>query len=116
MYRWMRKQQLPPASAMIETNADGSSRVDDYGNAMGGVRYPQVAVPVAQYGVGATAACLLFGYTAPFDADKCRALYGSRANYLSRVKSSGETLVAGRLLLRHDLDKLLAIAAQGAAF
>ena len=116
MYRWMNKQQLPPASAMIETNADGSCRIDEHGNAMGGVRYPQVSVPVAVYGVGATAACILFGYTAPFDADKCRTLYGSQANYLSKVKSSAETLVAGRLLLRSDPDKLLAIAGQGAAF
>src|ERR1700722_556408 len=98
MFRWMAKRQLPPASAMIETNADGSSRFDEYGNALGGVRYPQVAVPIAAYGVGATDACILFGYTAPFDADKCRALYGSRAGYLSKVKSTGEALVSGRLL------------------
>jgi hypothetical protein len=116
MYRWMSKQHLPPASAMIETNADGSARVDEHGNALGGVRYPQVAVPVAAYGVGATDACILFGYTAPFDADKCRALYGSQSHYLSQVKSTGETLVSGRLLLRDDVDKLLSIAAQGASF
>jgi Alpha/beta hydrolase domain len=116
MLRWMSKQQLPPASAMIETNADGSCHVDEYGNALGGLRYPQVAVPVAGYGVGTTDACILFGYTAPFDADKCRALYGSQANYLSKVKSTGEALVSGRLLLRGDLDKLIAIAAQGATF
>jgi Alpha/beta hydrolase domain len=116
MYRWIAKQQPPPASAMIETNADGSSRVDDHGNALGGVRYPQVAVPVATYGVGATDACLLFGYTAPFDPDVCRALYGSQANYLAKVRSTGESLVSGRLLLRSDLDKLLTIAAQGASF
>jgi hypothetical protein len=116
MYRWMSKRQLPPASAMIETHADGSARVDAHGNARGGVRYPQVAVPVAAYGVGATDACILFGYTAPFDADKCRALYGSQANYLAKVKSTCETLVAARLLLRDDADKLLAIAARGASF
>jgi hypothetical protein len=116
MFRWMSKQQLPPASAMIETNADGSARIDEHGNALGGVRYPQVAVPVAGYGVGATDACILFGYTAPFGADKCRALYGSLAGYLSKVKSTGEALVSGRLLLRDDLGKLLAIAEQGATF
>jgi hypothetical protein len=116
MYRWMAKRHLPPASALIETNADGSSRVDELGNAVGGVRYPQVAVPVAAYGVGTSDACILFGYTAPFDADKCRALYGSQANYLLKVKATGEALVAGRQLLHNDLDKLLAIAAQGAAF
>jgi hypothetical protein len=116
MYRWMSKQTLPPGSAMIEVNADGSARVDAHGNAVGGVRYPQVAVPVAGYGVGTTDACILFGYTAPFDIEKCRALYGNRANYLSKVKSSGETLVSGRLLMRNDLDKLLAIADRTAAF
>ena len=116
MLLWMSNLQLPPASALIETNADGSSHVDEHGNALGGVRYPQVAVPVAAYGVGATDACILFGYTAPFDADKCRVLYGSRANYMAKVKATGEALVSSRLLLRGDLDKLLAIASQGAAF
>jgi hypothetical protein len=116
MYRWMSGQQIPPPSALIETNADGSTRLDAYGNALGGVRYPQVAVPTAVYGVGTSDTCLLFGYTAPFDAAKCRDLYGDKANYLSKMRSAGEKLVAQRMLLRDDLAKLAKIADAGAAF
>jgi len=116
MYRWMSGRGVPPPSAMIETNADGSVRLDELGNAMGGIRYPQVAVPVAVYGVGTTDACLLFGYTAPFDAAKCTALYGEKTSYLRKVRSTGEKLVAERLLLSDDLAKLVAISSTGATF
>ncbi|HEY1312930.1 MAG TPA: alpha/beta hydrolase domain-containing protein, partial [Steroidobacteraceae bacterium] len=116
MYSWIGGGKLPPPSAMIETNADGSCRLDDYGNALGGVRYPQVAVPVAAYGVGNNDACLLFGYTAPFDAGRCRRIYGNQSNYLSKVRLAGGKLVADRLLLQDDLSKLVAIARTGASF
>jgi hypothetical protein len=116
MYRWLSGKSLPPPSALIDSNADGSTLVDEYGNARGGVRYPQIAVPVARYGVGSTDACILFGYTAPFDEDKCRALYGNGAAYLSKVREVAEQLVAARLLRAADMDNLVALARTRAAF
>jgi hypothetical protein len=115
MYRWIDAGRAPPPSVYIETNPDGSTRVDQLGNAQGGVRFPQVSVPIACYGVGADA-CLLFGYTAPFDAAKCRSLYGDHAKYVARVQAAAEQLVAERLLLPSGAVRLAAIASVGESF
>jgi hypothetical protein len=115
MYRWIEMGLPPPPSVYIETNPDGSTRVDQWGNAKGGVRLPQVSVPVACYGVG-TDTCLLFGYTAPFDAAKCRSLYGDHAKYLALVQAAADRLVAERWVLPGGAVRLTAIAAGGESF
>jgi hypothetical protein len=116
MYQWLDLGLAPPASALIETNADGSTRLDDKGNAQGGVRLPQVSVPIAKYGVGSTDACLLFGYTEPFPAAAVQALYGSRAGYLARVQADIERLIADRRILPGGRAPLLAAAQAHAVF
>ena len=72
MYEWLNTGRAPPPSALIETNPDGSTLLDGWGNAKGGVPLPQVSVPIATYGVGSSAACVLFGYTDPFPLPGCR--------------------------------------------
>ena len=52
MYEWLDLGRAPPPSAFIETNDDGSTLLDERGNAQGGVRLPQVSVPIAKYAVG----------------------------------------------------------------
>lgn len=108
MYQWLESGRPPPPSALMDTQADGSTRLDRWGNAEGGVRYPQVAVPVAAYGVGANGPCLLFGYAAPFTADQCRELYGTHDNYVDQVRAATGTLTAARLLLPSGAARLVA--------
>jgi hypothetical protein len=116
MYAWLNEGKAPPPSAYIETNADGSTLLDEWGNAKGGVRLPQVSVPAATYGVGSTAACLLFGYTDPFPAARSRMLYGDRDKYLARVQESIDGLLAKRLILPRGAERLRAIASADAGF
>jgi len=115
MYRWIETARAPPPSVYIETNPDGSTRVDPEGNAQGGVRFPQVSVPIACYGVGADA-CLLFGYTAPFDAARCRSLYGDHGKYVARVQAAADQLVAERWVLPGGAVRLTAIASASENF
>jgi hypothetical protein len=115
MYRWIEAGRAPPPSSYIETNPDGSTRVDPRGNAVGGVRFPQVSVPIACYGVG-SGSCLLFGYTAPFDAATCRSLYGDHEKYVALVQAAANRLVAERLLLPQGAERLTAIARAGESF
>ena len=110
MYQWLNAGKPPPPSALIETHADGSTLLDKWGNAKGGVRLPQVSVPTATYGVGATAACLLFGYTDPFPAARSQMLYGNRDKYLAKVQESVNALLAERYVLPPGAERLLAIA------
>ena len=116
MYRWLETGRAPPPSAYIETNPDGTARLDEWGNALGGVRYPQLDVPVARYGVGSSTDCLLFGYTAPFDAERCRALYGDRATYVAKTAAVVDRLLAERQILAKGAAQLLAAAHGSGAF
>ena len=116
MYRWLDLGQAPPASAFIETDADGSTGLDDNGNARGGVRLPQVSVPIAKYGVGSTDACVLFGYTQPFPPSVVQALYGSRETYVARVQADIERLIADRWILPSARAQLLTAAQARANF
>jgi Alpha/beta hydrolase domain len=115
MYRWL-DGKAPPASTYIETKPDGSTLLDEWGNARGGMRLPQVSVPVATYGVGTTDACLLFGYTEPFPAARVSTLYGDRGRYLAKVKESADHLLAQRHILTSGAERLLTIARADASF
>jgi len=110
MYQWMESRRAPPASALIEVQADGNVQADQWGNALGGVRYPQLTVPIARYGVGAPGPCLLFGYTAPLAREVCKTLHGDHANYVAKVHAAAEGLVEARLLLRAGAERLVANA------
>jgi hypothetical protein len=110
MFEWLDSGVQPPPSRLIEVDGNGRLRTDRWGNALGGVRYPPLSVPVARYGVGSKGICLLYGYTAPFAATTCRSLYGSFDQYVSRVEDASEQLVAARLLRRSSMGELVAIA------
>ena len=116
MYEWLDLKRAPPSSASIETDADGATLLDDKGNAQGGVRLPQVSVPIAKYGVGSSAACILFGYTQPFPAAVSQALYGGRAAYVARVQADIERLIADRWILPNGRERLLDSAQARANF
>jgi hypothetical protein len=116
MYEWLDLKRAPPSSVFIETDADGATLLDDKGNAQGGVRLPQVSVPIAKYGVGSSAACILFGYTQPFAAAVSQALYGGRAAYVARVQADIERLIADRWILPNGRERLLDSAQARANF
>jgi hypothetical protein len=95
MVAWIDSGTPPPRAPQIETEADGSTRLDELGNAIGGVRLPHVSVPVAAYGVG-SGSCLNFGYTLPFGRETLQQLHGDRATYLAKVGAEVARLQAER--------------------
>ncbi len=116
MYQWLDRGRAPPPSAFIETNADGSTLLDEWGNAKGGVRLPQVSLPVAKYGVGSTAECLLFGYMEPFPAAVARGLYGNKTAYVDRLRADVERVTAERWILADAREQLLSLTQAHANF
>ncbi len=116
MDRWLQSGRAPPPSAYIETRSDGTTAVDPWGNALGGVRYPQVSVPIATYGVGPPGPCSLFGFTAPFAPQLCKRLYVDHADYVESVRTRGQELVASRLLLHEGAASLVSEAHANTAF
>ena len=113
----------PPHGALIERDAGGIAR-DPFGNALGGVRLPELDVPVARYEPSNTARllppqiaelaelfCRLAGAAIPFDSEQLEVLYPTPESFLSPYEESADALVAERFLLPEDADTLKTIEA-----
>lgn len=115
---WARGGRPAPELPRI-TMHDGEIARDDHGNARGGIRLPQLEVPLAQFGpVGTPEFCALRGFVKPFARDLAVGLYADRATYLRRFDDAttaaldaGYLLAAdapeGRALAEHAIDELL---------
>ncbi len=117
--RWVAKDKAPPAAPRLEvTGPPETAARDAFGNALGGIRTPQLDVPVATLsGIGNTSAagpfCGLFGVTTPFSPAQLAALYPTpkafdkpfAAATRSAVKAGFLLQADARALLHHDHDR-----------
>jgi hypothetical protein len=116
---------VPPANAdPIEVSSLGPPVTlvrDANGIALGGIRLPKVAVPVAlNNGVNGPASltnplsvfCVLYGTHAPFDASMLASLYPAHGAYVSKVTKAVDDLVGRGFLLKEDAQTLLTDASQ----
>jgi hypothetical protein len=109
---------LPTSPTMqITASATAPSVARDAdGIALGGIRFPDVAVPVAvNAGVNSGningAACgPLGGSHVPFTKAKLDSLYPTHADYVSKVTASANQLVASGFMLQIDADDVIANA------
>jgi len=109
---------------------DGAVARDGFGNAIGGIRLPELDLPVATYlpnnvvDVDAIPPlfqpfivlldlfCRLSGSVFPFDEATLAGLYPSRSRYLDRYEQKLHVLVQRRFLLPEDAEKLRQAAAE----
>jgi hypothetical protein len=110
--RWMRTPWRPPPSGPpIAFDAQGVIARDPLGNALGGIRTPQLDVPVATLsGVGNSGGlfCQLAGTTTPFSTSQLTALYGNRSEYIRRYYIALGQALGQRFLLNDDAADVLA--------
>ncbi|MET0389507.1 MAG: alpha/beta hydrolase domain-containing protein [Polyangiales bacterium] len=113
---WLRDGTAPAKGEILETNQDGTQKTDAHGNALGGVRSPDVDVPISTLS-GAPASggaggvwCFLFGSTTPFSADKLAELYATHEEYVSQVKTSADQLREAGFLLEPEVAAIVAKA------
>lgn len=111
--RWVRLGTPPPRADRMEVANAGTPEarlvVDEFGNGVGGVRTPYVDVPTATYYAdhGANPGCRgNFGYSEPFDWARLDQVYGSYANYASRLNDALDRAVADRWLTESDAQKI----------
>ncbi len=86
---------------------------DAVGNALGGIRTPQVDVPIATLsGLGQSggAFCPIFGTTSHFDAATLASLYPSHAAYVRAVLDATRKAVRAGFILRADATAIRAAA------
>lgn len=107
---WVRDGLTPPSAEPIEV-VDGAVARDDDGLARGGLRYPDVTVPVATLSgdapPGSDMFCSLFGATTPFPPDELAERYGSSDAYVAEVEAAAEELEVAGLLLDADVPEVL---------
>ena len=110
MVKWVEKKTPPPSAPPLATTAmNGNQAVmarDANGNAMGGIRLAEVAVPTAVNNGTNTGpgACVRWGYYKAFDVATLNKLYPSHVAYVSAVeKVTAENLKAG-FILKVDAD------------
>ncbi len=114
--RWVRTRK-PPARAPRLRVAAGPPRTitrDARGNARGGIRTPQVDVPIAAFAgeQNGSIICRLFGTTTLFDAATLASLYPSHRAYVARFDKATRNAVRAGFLLKPDA-KLLKRWARG---
>lgn len=109
---WVDDGTLPPTAAPLERDADsGALQRDPDGNAKGGVRLPQLAVPTARYSGESTAEgyCGLTGSTVPFTEAQLARRYPTPTAYVDDLQAAVADAVEAGYLLEEDAAELLEV-------
>jgi Alpha/beta hydrolase domain len=119
---WVRTGRAPAPAPRMRITADGTGLARDArGNALGGIRLPQIEVPTATLtGTGNTAAdanpnsrfCILFGTTTGFSPATLAELYPTHAGYVRAFTAATAALVRQGFLLPADAAAALFSAAR----
>lgn len=130
LWQRMREQvtrgKAPPPGVLLDIDPPSMIQRDAFGNALGGVRVPAMAVPTARYAPTnvanpalppfliplANLACTLSGSVFPFDAATLHQLYPNHGKYVSQVSHAASALEKQGLLLPQDAWAIRIAAAQ----
>ena len=115
LQRWLVDGVAAPAQPRIEVDAaTGQLRRDQHGNAVGGVRLPELEAPTAEHrGLWmGTGRAPLYGASRPFDEAQLRALYPTRAAFTARWEAAVDALAATGALRPEDAPAMKARAAE----
>jgi hypothetical protein len=109
MRSWAASGPPPPIQPRIEMGGDPPEIVrDEDGIARGGVRLPQVEVPIGSTDFPRD---VMLGVHRPFPLHDLRDRYGNRSVYLARFAKAALAAVDVGVLRPHDRDRLVAHAA-----
>jgi len=112
--RWVRQGTPPPVAPRLEASTEPPYTLqrDEQGNARGGIRTPQVDVPIATFsGDGrGSIVCVLFGMTTPFDAAKLAELYPTAEAYVTAFNAATDRAVQAGFILAPDAQLMKAAA------
>ena len=110
MHRWLTTRNAPSSMPRIDIRAEPPRiQRDHHGLARGGIRMPQVAVPLATLrGSSDTGSPLadLSGSSEPFTVETLRTLYSSGQNYLDRIETAIAAATSSGFLLERDATRI----------
>jgi hypothetical protein len=111
LHSWLNGGPPPPIQPRISFAGDPPEIVrDEHGLAVGGIRLPQVEVPVAQNSAISLSDDIysrLGGSCVPFPADTVTARYGDQSTYLSRFADAARAAEKDGVLLPRDVEALI---------
>lgn len=110
--RWVHQGLPPPQPPRYQFTEGGELARDELGNALGGLRYPPIEVPVARY---RSTDCGLGGITIPLTEIELIQRYPSHADYMEALQAATERSLADGYLLPADAEELMN-RAQAASF
>lgn len=102
--RWLRTGVPAPQGPRFQLDAAGTLMKDADSNALGGIRYPPMAVPVASY---RSDLCGLGGITVPFTDLQLQQRYPTHADYYCRMKAAALESQQQGFLLPEDAADLM---------
>jgi hypothetical protein len=113
---WVAKGTLPPIAPRLNVVSASpvTFGVDANGNALGGIRSPQVDAPIATLTGANTGSgfCGLFGSTTPFSDAKIASLYPTHAKFNAAWRAAANVVKKQGFLLPLDARELKQAAAQ----
>ena len=114
LHRWVRNGERPPAGTPFQAPG-GQLALDEHMNGLGGVRLPDIDVPIATYAfdngpadptdIVGYLACGLGGQTIPFTAAELLKLYPTHEDYVEKYSEAADKALAGGYLLQEDYDE-----------
>ena len=112
MRSWAGGGPPPPIQPRIQFAGDPPEVVrDEDGIAQGGIRLPQLRVPIGSYSSTPTGDQYgMLGSHRPFPTDELRARYGDPARYAARFEQAAQAAVDDGVLLPRERERMLAEA------
>ena len=114
LLRWAREGVLPPGMPQLELDETGEDyKRDEVGNALGGIRTPQVDTPVARLsGLGETGwnFCTLFGATTPLTSEELAQRYPTHEAFVQEWNISLDSALGAGAILPVDAAVLKTVA------
>jgi hypothetical protein len=114
---WVDDGTAPPRAPRLGRDGSGRLKRDADGNAVGGVRLPEIEVPTAAYsGVSdASGYCGLTGSTVPFPTEELAERYPDPEAYASALAEAADEAVDKGYLLPEDAAEIVATATDALA-
>jgi Alpha/beta hydrolase domain len=115
--KWVRYRVRPTSAPPLELKNDWIERDAD-GNAKGGLRLPDIDVPVATHsgqgnaGLNGGFFCILFGTTVPYTAERLAELYPTQEAYVAAYTAKADAALARGFMTKADRDAGVAAAAK----
>ena len=104
---WINTHRPPPSQPSLQYDDQGNLVRDGYGNALGGVRLPDAAVPTAASGPDNSGDARCAGHSIPFSADVLRSLYPTHADYVNKVTRAATAAVDAGVMLPYDAQEAI---------